>query len=87
MQKEKILYILFFVYEFIDENESGVFNSLNEDNRNYKNRITYKKEIIENLKEKIRVFKDEYKLVDIFNTSCRFHYISFALDLMKIYYN
>ena len=68
------------VYEFLDENESGILNKLEEE-RNFNNRIIYNKDIIENLQEKIVVYKDEYKLVGIVNMPESNHYTGLLIDL------
>ena len=72
---------LFLVYEFLDENESGIINNLEEETRNFNNRIIYNKEIIESLQEKIVVYKDEYKLVGIVNTPECDHYTGLIINL------
>ena len=74
---------LFLVYEFLDENESGIINNLEEETRNFNNRIIYNKQIIENLQEKIIVYKDEYKLVVIVNTPTYDHYTGLIIDLYE----
>ena len=56
-------------------------DKLDEENRNFNNRIIYNKEIIENLQEKILVYKDEYKLVGIVNTPKSDHYTGLIIDL------
>ena len=69
------------VYEFLDENESGILNKLEEEERNFNNRIIYNKDIIENLQEKIVVYKDEYQLVGIVNTPESNHYTGLLINL------
>ena len=72
---------LFLVFEFLDENEAGFLNNLEQENRNFDNRIIYNKKIIEYLQGTFSVYKDEYKLVGTINTPTRDHYTGLIIDL------
>ena len=72
---------LFLVLEFLEENEGNIINNLEVEERSFKNRIIYNREIIEFLKENLILFNEEYKLAGFINTPKSDHYTALIINL------
>ena len=73
--------IIFINFEFIDENEVNISNTLEEEKRNFEKRIVYNKQIIKYLLTEKELFGYKYQLIGTINTPQDDHYNGIILNL------